>query len=132
MLRRFLNNLKYNWFLKKCFFEKIVTDIFMLRHTESLHILEEVYITRTLYYKFIITKFILQELLNIFTKFIGINLSWSVLCNFIKKWLQRRCFPVNFTKFSTTPILLNICERLLLNVFDIIKFLPYPCSIKIW
>ena len=24
-------------------------------------------------------------------------------CNFIKKWLQDRCFPVNFAKFLRTP-----------------------------
>ena len=35
--------------------------------------------------------------------------------NFIKKKLQRRCFPVRFVKFLRTPILKNICERLLLK-----------------
>ena len=34
--------------------------------------------------------------------------------NFIKKWLQHRCFPVNVAKFLGTPILYNICGRLLL------------------
>ena len=29
----------------------------------------------------------------------------SVLaCNFIEKWLQRRCFPVKFTKFLRAPL----------------------------
>ena len=31
------------------------------------------------------------------------------------KRLQHRCFPVNIVKFLRTPILKNICERLLLN-----------------
>ena len=35
--------------------------------------------------------------------------------NFIKKRLQHRLFPVNIAKFFRTPILKNICERLLLN-----------------
>ena len=35
------------------------------------------------------------------------------LCNFIKKRLQHRCFPVNIAKFLK-PILKNIYERLLL------------------
>ena len=33
-------------------------------------------------------------------------------CNFIKKRLQHRCFPVKFAKFLRTPTLKNICERL--------------------
>ena len=32
-------------------------------------------------------------------------------CDFIKKRLQHRCFPVKFAKFLT-PILKNICEWL--------------------
>ena len=34
-------------------------------------------------------------------------------CNFIKTRLQHRCLPVKFGKFSRTPILRNIRERLL-------------------
>ena len=33
--------------------------------------------------------------------------------NFVKKRLQHNCFPVKFGKFLRTPILRNICERLL-------------------
>ena len=33
-------------------------------------------------------------------------------CDFIKKRLRHRCFPVKFAKFLRTPILKNICERL--------------------
>ena len=35
-------------------------------------------------------------------------------CNFIKKRLQHRCFPVKIVKLVRTPILKNTCERLLL------------------
>ena len=35
-------------------------------------------------------------------------------CNFIKKRLQHRCFPVNIVKFLRIPILKNIYERLFL------------------
>ena len=36
-------------------------------------------------------------------------------CNVIKKRLLHRCFPVKFEKYLRSPILKNICERLLLN-----------------
>ena len=36
-------------------------------------------------------------------------------CNFIKKGIQHRCFPVNDTKFLRKPFLRNICEWLLLK-----------------
>ena len=35
--------------------------------------------------------------------------------NFTKKRLQHRCFPVNIVIFLRTPILKNICKRLLLS-----------------
>ena len=59
-----------------------------------------------------------------FAVFIGKHLCWSLffniiavlkVCNLIKKQLQHRCFPVNITKFSRTPILKNMCQRLLLK-----------------
>ena len=37
-------------------------------------------------------------------------------CNFMKKRLEYRCFPVNIAKFLRAPILKNICERLLLSI----------------
>ena len=37
-------------------------------------------------------------------------------CNFIKKRLRHRCFPVKFLKFLRTSILKNIYEQLLLSV----------------
>ena len=40
-------------------------------------------------------------------------------CNFIKKRLQHRCFPVNIAKFLRTFILKNICERLLLKLYNL-------------
>ena len=58
--------------------------------------------------------------------FPGKHLCWSLFlikdykgpqaCNFIKKRLQHRCFPVNIAKFLRGPILKNICERLLLRI----------------
>ena len=38
-------------------------------------------------------------------------------CNFIKKRLQHRCFPVKSKTFLRAPILKNICKRLLLNSY---------------
>ena len=46
-----------------------------------------------------------------FAVFKGKNLSWSL---FLIKSFQHRRFPVNIVKFLRTPILKNICERLLL------------------
>ena len=46
-------------------------------------------------------------------------------CNFIKKRLQRRCFPVKFVEFLRTPILEDICKRLVLYfvplIFSVIR-----------
>ena len=59
--------------------------------------------------------------LSNFAKFIEKQLCQSLffnkvgcLCNFIKKILWHRCFPVNFAKFIWTPILQNISGWLLL------------------
>ena len=52
-----------------------------------------------------------------FAIFTGKHLCWSLffkVCNFIKKRLQHRCFPVDIAKYLTTPILKNICEHLTL------------------
>ena len=37
------------------------------------------------------------------------------ICNFLKKRLQHRYFPMEFTKYLRKPILKNICEQLLLE-----------------
>ena len=37
----------------------------------------------------------------------------------IKKRLQHRCFPVNVAKFLRAPILNNICQQLLLLIYDV-------------
>ena len=50
-------------------------------------------------------------------------------CNFIKKRLQHKCFPVNIAKFLRTPILTNICERRFLYRWALISkftFVPFP------
>ena len=52
-----------------------------------------------------------------FANFIGKYLCWNQFlraCSFIKKKSQHRCYSVKFAKFLKTPILKNICERLLL------------------
>ena len=52
-------------------------------------------------------------------------------CNFIKRRLQRRCFPVNIAKFLRTPILKNNCERLLLdNIFQRLSS-AFFCSVNL-
>ena len=44
------------------------------------------------------------ELESLFNKVAGLQ-----ACNFIKKRLEHRCFPVNFAKFLRTLILKRIC-----------------------
>ena len=57
-----------------------------------------------------------RSVLKTFTSFIVKHLWWSLqVCNFIKKRLQHKRFPVKFVKYLRTPILKNICERLLLH-----------------
>ena len=60
---------------------------------------------------------------SLFNKVAGLK-AWRLeglkACNFIKKRLKGRCFPVNIAKFLRAPILKNISERLLLydkNIF---------------
>ena len=66
-----------------------------------------------------------RGVLNFFSKFTGKYVCQSLFfnkaaglrlqpCNFIKKRLWHRCFPVNFVKFLRTPFLQNTFERLLL------------------
>ena len=47
-------------------------------------------------------------------------------CNFIEKRLERRCFPVNISKFFRTPIMKNISEWLLLADAFITSEYIYP------
>ena len=51
----------------------------------------------------------IPELESLFNKAAGLE-----TCNFIKKGLQLRCFPLNIAKFLRTFILENICEQRLL------------------
>ena len=53
-----------------------------------------------------------KPLLKVFAIFTG----KLQACNFFKKRLQHWCFPLNIAKFLRTPILKNICWRLLLIV----------------
>ena len=51
-----------------------------------------------------------RALQSLFNKTAGLQ-----ACNFVEKRLQHKCFPVNIAKFLRTPILKDICERLLLK-----------------
>ena len=55
---------------------------------------------------------------SLFNKVVGLQ-----ACNFIKKTLQHRCFPVKLALFLRPPILKNICERLLLTDPAVFQFL---------
>ena len=64
-----------------------------------------------------------KDFLKFFSNFTGKQLCWSLFLIklqayiFIKKDSgRRRCFSVKFTKYLRTPVLKNICERLLLLV----------------
>ena len=50
---------------------------------------------------------------SLFKKVAGLQACQT--CNFIKKRLQHRCFPMKLAKFLRTPILKNICKRLFLQ-----------------
>ena len=60
------------------------------------------------------------------------HLCWSLfliklqaVCNFIKKRLQHKWLFVNIAKFVRSPILKNICERLLLKGVLVQKYLIF-------
>ena len=64
-----------------------------------------------------------EGVLRNFTKFTGKHLCQSLFlikfpCNFIKKRLWHKCFPVNFVKFLRTAFLQNTSWRLLLCVIS--------------
>ena len=67
--------------------------------------------------------------LKSFANFTGKHLSWSLFnmfagpqnCNFIKKRLQHRAFPIKFAKFLRTPFCTKHLQWLLLTVLG---FLP--------
>ena len=74
-------------------------------------------------------------------EFRGKYLCWSLFLNgvsgiktynFITKWLQQRCFPVNFAKFwFKMSILWNICKQLLLNQLSVsLSFLFWIVSLE--
>ena len=78
--------------------------------------------------------------LKFFPKLTGKPLIWSLFlisctsltaCNFIKKRLQHRCFPVNFVKFLGTPFLQDISERQLLTFSPDVTLLDVHDQ-KVW
>ena len=57
-------------------------------------------------------------MLHLFSCCLMLQFSGIEAGNFIKKRLHHRCFPVKFVKILRTPILDNICERLLRKIFS--------------
>ena len=55
-----------------------------------------------------------RGVLKNFLNFTGKHLCWSLFLIKLQVWelTKKRCFPVKFAYFLTTPILKNICERL--------------------
>ena len=68
--------------------------------------------------------FVKKGVLKSPASFTGKHLRWTLFnkvtdlqaCNFVKKRLEHRCFPVKFATFLRTPILKIICEVLLLVI----------------
>ena len=68
-------------------------------------------------------EFYKKGVLKNFAIFTGKHLCWGLFLIKLQTWpafslkrrLQRRCFPVSIAKFLRTPVLKNICERLILN-----------------
>ena len=86
------------------------------------------YTSKRFYRKFFFS--IKISFLKTFAKFTGKHLYQSLFFNkvaplrlvtLLKKRLWHRCFPVKFAKVLRTPILKNICERLLLFIQILIE-----------
>ena len=68
-------------------------------------------------------EFYKKGVLKNFAIFTGKHLCWGLFLIKLQTWpafllkrrLQRRCFHVSIAKFLRTPVLKNICERLILN-----------------
>ena len=83
------------------------------------------------------SKNIIKKTLKNFAIFTGKQLRCSLFlikvagleaCNFIKKRLQDRCFPVNIVKFLRIPIRKSYCDRLLLSIKTFLHTLPRQTS----
>ena len=68
--------------------------------------------------------------IKIFATLTGKHLCWSLFnkvaglqaCNFIKKRLQHRRFPLVKVKFLKTPMMKNLCKRLLPKIYPVLPF----------
>ena len=83
------------------------------------------------------TEAVTGGVLKSFTKFTKRHLCQSMpqSCNFIKKRLQHRCFPVNFVKFLRTPFFASDCfskYESLYMVAPIHTCLIKSCSENVW
>ena len=79
-----------------------------------------------------------KAVLKSFAIFTGNHLCWIFCaggrqaCKFIKMRLQHRCFPVNIRKCLRTPILQNICERLLPQIPTLLTIDPWMQKNSPW
>ena len=79
-----------------------------------------------------------KGILRNFAKFTGKHLYQSLFqegcgpeaCNFIKKRVWHRCFPVNCAKFLRTPFLQNNSGRLLQHLATVLKVWIFCFSIR--
>ena len=64
---------------------------------------------------------------SVFNKATGLK-----ACNFIKKRLQHRCFPLKFAKFLKAPFLKNICDDCFSTVHLVTVVVTYKSEIYSW
>ena len=120
---KFFQNLKIHFFMKTLMTISIFSYFFIgsLFHDQLL-----IYHTQLEQRS---SQDVLWKILKHLAVFTRKHLCWSLFliktrahaCNFIKNRLQHRLFPVNKATFLRTPILKNICERLLLRSAFILK-----------
>ena len=78
------------------------------------------------------------DVLKNFANFTGKHMCQSLFivslkaCNFIKKKLQHKCFPIIIANLLRAPILKNICKQLLLCILWIFKILPWTVHFSAW
>ena len=72
-------------------------------------------IIQTYFLQVLYKKVVLKSFEIFTTKYLSWSFSVIKACIIIKERLQHRCCPVNIAKLLRTPILKNICKRLLLT-----------------
>ena len=102
-------------FLNGHFSEASVIDILKWRNCKIFYLLKTP--SRSNHRRCSIKKMFLKK----FTKFRGKTPAMESVVDFLWNRHQHRCFPVKFAKVLRTPILKNICERLLLPFLGFTK-----------